>query len=168
MSGLEIAGLTLPLLIETIKTYRLVYEKVHTYRNWSKEVERIRARFLTQREFFLNECHLLLLDAVDDDASAKAMLEDLSHSNWSDPNLIGRVDERLSKNRKLGLLIIQSTREALEEIRLELQPFDQISENRIAVGISPISFVLSSLHVLTILPLGRALYRNGSARATSY
>ena len=132
MSGLEVPGFAiglLPILVETIKAYKLAAKKFHAFRNVSREVGRLQRRIQTQKQLFMNECvHLLM--PVSDGRQAKDMLENDSHELWLDWKLENRLTAHLDDSLKIcqGLLLdIQAT---LKEIEDEFKSSYKISDAR--------------------------------------
>ena len=126
----EAAGFVLgaiPILIEVIKAYNSTYNTLHSMRHYSREVERIRKQYERQKQFFENECHLLLKSALP--ASSKdtdAMVDNLEHRLWTENSLIRKVDALLKNNRKLGIDIASDIRATLEDVKSHLRCFDVV------------------------------------------
>lgn len=77
MSGIEVAGLVFGVLLvifETIRGYSKLSRSLHTFRYWSKEVDRVSTQLKLHNGIFLNECRLLLR-LIEDDMTADNLLK---------------------------------------------------------------------------------------------
>ncbi|PYI05902.1 hypothetical protein BO78DRAFT_446785 [Aspergillus sclerotiicarbonarius CBS 121057] len=92
-----ILGIT-PLVIEAIKTYRVLHAKFKAYRQYSKILRRLHTQLETQSCLFLNECRLLLRLVVGDEVRIKAMLADERHEGWDAESLDHQWRQHLDQN----------------------------------------------------------------------
>lgn len=60
MSGMEFAGLVLPLLVSTGENFRKICEHIKRYRHFNEEVKCFQIELSTQRTLFHVECQILL------------------------------------------------------------------------------------------------------------
>jgi hypothetical protein len=136
MSGIEIAGLVFgisPLLIETIKSYRTLSDRFHTFRHYSREVKKINLQLRVCQRIFLNECSLLLQGVVDEE-KAQAMLEDSGHSLWTSGIFNDQFQNLLSESYVTCKDVIKGIREILKEIGENMESFDAFESQREKVG----------------------------------
>jgi hypothetical protein len=132
MSGIEIAGLVFgisPLLIETIKSYRTLSDRFHTFRHYSREVKKINLQLRVCQRIFLNECSLLLQGVVDEE-KAQAMLKDSGHSLWTSGSFNDQLQKLLSESYVTCKDVIKGIREILKEIGESMKSFDAIESRR--------------------------------------
>ncbi|EON64583.1 hypothetical protein W97_03816 [Coniosporium apollinis CBS 100218] len=133
MAGVEIAGLAvgvLPVIVLTAEAYRTTYDKIRTFRDWSREVERLQARLNAQKHFFFNECQLLLRLVVHSDRS-QAMLEDLGDILWKDQELNNRMHRCLDTNVDLCRSLINEALKVLQELDTDLDCFNEVTARRL-------------------------------------
>ncbi|KAI9784902.1 MAG: hypothetical protein M1816_000597 [Peltula sp. TS41687] len=133
MSGVEAVAFTLgvvPILIEAVKVYRSTADKIHTFRHYSREVDRIQRKFQTQKQFFLNECHQLLRLILNNDQKAKEMVENSTHDLWEDEELEEQLNNYLSGNYQACHNILEDTGGSLKEFEQELKCFDILRTRR--------------------------------------
>ncbi|ORY11614.1 hypothetical protein BCR34DRAFT_601219 [Clohesyomyces aquaticus] len=130
MSGFEIAGVILPILIETLKVYKSVHKGYRTFRNWSTEVEKIYRQFSIRRTSFRNECRLLLL-LVEDDQRASAILETLEASqSWLSKEVDEKLTGVLKESADACRCLIESSKESLDVMQEELAHFDVFKQRK--------------------------------------
>ncbi|KAI9659934.1 MAG: hypothetical protein M1821_001286 [Bathelium mastoideum] len=75
---MDVAGLALgalPLIVEAVKSYRIVYEKIKTFRHWAREVTHVQKRLRVQKRLFENECALLLGSVVKNQEEVDTILD---------------------------------------------------------------------------------------------
>jgi hypothetical protein len=133
-----IAGLALgalPIIIEAMKAYKTTYGTLHTMRNYSREVERLRKQYERQKQFFENECQLLLLSTMPKNAeNADAMIQNLEHHMWREMSLNTSVEKLLNNNLDTCKGIVVDIREALAEVETRLKCFDTIKGQQTPVS----------------------------------
>ncbi|OCL12355.1 hypothetical protein AOQ84DRAFT_373151 [Glonium stellatum] len=117
----------LSVMIEAIKAYERNYDKITTLRAVSREVGRLLKKFERQKQFFENECHLLLrLVLKNDNQKARKMIENSAHHLWTEHGLDSQVEEPLSNNYGTCTGIVQDTKVALSELGEVLKSFEKV------------------------------------------
>lgn len=118
MSGIEIAGLVfgvVPIVVETLKSYSFVRQKLHTCRNYSHEVEEIAARLTSAQTNFNNEIQLLRRCL-----KFKAQVNDLGDD----------VDSALEESYDSCITTIGRIKGLLDKMRAEMVKFDELLEKK--------------------------------------
>jgi hypothetical protein len=118
MSGIEIAGLVfgvVPILVETLKSYSFVRNKLHTCRNYSHEVEEIAARLTSARTNFNNEVQLLRRCL-----KFKAQVDDLGDD----------IDSALEESYGSCIMTVERIKGLLDKMREEMVNFDELLEKK--------------------------------------
>lgn len=133
MDAVGLALGILPVVIEAIKAYRSASEKLHVFRDSSKELQRIYNKFRVQKCFFENECTLLLVSATDKSSDARAMLVKTSHPLWTDYKLDQRLRDRLGNSFDACKLLISDIDELLSRFYQIMSSLDILSKERRSV-----------------------------------
>jgi hypothetical protein len=139
MSGIEVAGLVfgvLPMLVEVVKSYSTVADGLHTFRHYSKEVKSISLQVNVQNGIFLNHCRLMLR-LVEDEKAAEDMLEDKSDRRWTSKDLNDKLSDVLRDSFKLCWSIIEETKDVIDEIKGEMEKFDELKARKKKVCACP-------------------------------
>lgn len=92
----DLALAIVPLCLSALKGIHVVHKKLRILRNHGKEVKRLRIRFSSQTEIFLDECQLLLQELLGPE-EAEALIVNADHPRWSSPDLDGQVDGYLGR-----------------------------------------------------------------------
>lgn len=132
MSGVEVAGLVfgvLPIAFEALRAYSSVSDGLHTFRHWSREVDRISMKLGVYNGIFLNECRLLLR-LVEDDKTADDMLRDETNHRWSNRALNLRLKSLLQDNIDICCSIMEDTRDTVADMIEEMQKFSILHEQK--------------------------------------
>ncbi|EUC36926.1 hypothetical protein COCCADRAFT_33752 [Bipolaris zeicola 26-R-13] len=114
MSGLEIAGLAvgvLPILLEVIKSYSTICDKIRTFRRCTLELGDIFMEFKAIRVVFLNE-------------QTRLDLEDYSNQRWVNKETEDQLKAVIQDNYDVCEDIIQYISQILEEMASELENLD--------------------------------------------
>ncbi|KAF2142613.1 uncharacterized protein K452DRAFT_350916 [Aplosporella prunicola CBS 121167] len=124
MSGIEVAGLVfgvVPILIEAVKSYRVLTEKLQIFRTYSTAVQRIRLRVRIQETSFRNEY---------DDITLQDMLKDPGNWYWQDKALDEKFQKCLCGGGQYELCreILQAIYDALTDIKKEMSYFVQTAQ----------------------------------------
>lgn len=133
MSGFEAFGVlfgVLPILIEAIKGYARLSDKIHTFRHYPMSAQ---VRLKVQKQIFYDECRLLLCLVVEDDQKAMGMLEDTSDERWQSKELNDKMNSCLKGNFELCTSIIEGSKMALEHLEADLKKFDVLVEQKLEV-----------------------------------
>jgi hypothetical protein len=125
----------LPVVIEAVKSYQTVREKIRVFRHYSREVKRVQKEFRVREQMFLNECRLLLQLVVDERKTA-AMIKDAHHELWKDEGLDVQLMWCLSGSYESCKDLIEIMLATVEEIENDLKCFDVISEQKTKVNIT--------------------------------
>ena len=136
MSGFEAVGVlfgVLPILIEVVKGYARLSEKIHTFRHYSREVMSAQVRLKVCEQIFYNECRLLLRLVVEDDQKAMDMLEDALDERWQSKELNDKMKSCLKDNFELCTSIIVGSQMTLEDLEADLKKFDVLVEQKLEV-----------------------------------
>jgi hypothetical protein len=144
MSGIEVAGLVfgiLPILVEVVKSYSTVADGLHTLRHYSREVKSISLQVNVQNGIFLNHCRLLLR-LVEDEKAAEDMLEDGSDRRWTSKELNDKLNDVLRDSFELCCNIIEETKDVIDEIKEEMEKFDELKARKNMVCACPARYVL--------------------------
>ncbi|KAF2122843.1 hypothetical protein BDV96DRAFT_593328 [Lophiotrema nucula] len=131
MSGIEIAGLALgaiPVLLETIKSYQDVYDKIQTFKKATKQFQIIDAQLQVCRLNFRNECCLILDLVLHDREVSNAMVKDASHVSWHSTTTQQRLDDLLRDHADACATIVSDTYASIQRLRARLLKF-QISSS---------------------------------------
>lgn len=114
MSGVEIAGLVfgvVPIVVETLKSYSFLKNKVHTCRHYSEEVEEVAARLSSCQTNFNNEVQLLRR-CLKGNAQAEVTEDD--------------VESALEKSYNACIKTIDRTKSILDKLQKEMASFDEL------------------------------------------
>lgn len=130
MEPVSLALGVLPLLGGAIKAYKSAHKKFKVFRHYSREIARLRKHIDRQRQFFVNESHLLLRAAIDDEAIIESMLEDAEHARWRSKWLESRLREHLAKNYAVCQDIVIEIEAAMGDLQQELRCFDELALQR--------------------------------------
>jgi hypothetical protein len=139
MSGIEVAGLVfgiLPILVEVVKSFSTVADGLHTFRHYSKEVKSISLQVNVQNGIFLNHCRLMLR-LVEDEKAAEDMLEDRSDRRWTSKDLNDKLNNVLRDSFELCYSIIEETKDIIDEIKEEMENFDELKARKNKVCACP-------------------------------
>ncbi|KAF3012668.1 hypothetical protein E8E14_011420 [Neopestalotiopsis sp. 37M] len=86
----ELALAILPLCFGAVKGIVIAKKKLKILRHHHKEIKRLRKRFNSQTDIFLDECQLLFQEFLSPQ-EAEALVEDEKHSGWTSPELGAQV-----------------------------------------------------------------------------
>lgn len=151
---MEIAGLLtgiLPDTVEVLKCFKLVSEKLHVFRHWSREVGRIHDKVWTQRCIFEHEWKHLLTGVVGSDEEATLMLSDPGHIWWADQSLDTCIKECLGSDAELLSKLVQNLVRQLGELQRGLNAFEPVGSLQRRVGRTHVQKV----NATDPIPLGR-------------
>lgn len=142
---MEFAGVALaivPILFKTLESYRAASNTLHTYRHYSREVDRSNDLFKVQKRNFLNECQWLLqlVRCEDPDEPAISMLKSTAHPAWQDEELDLEICSELGDRAGPCQIIIKWTLLLLQEVEIDLTCFDVLRSESKKVRISPYSY----------------------------
>jgi hypothetical protein len=125
MSGIEVAGLIIPLIIEGAKLYKRTHEKIRTCREYSKEVRRINDKFEVQKDLFINEAVLLLRLVRRDSRAVKRMLRHPELAQWTELEDI-ELNKCLDSSYDTAKTIMEDILDKVGELEERLSCFDEI------------------------------------------
>ncbi|OCL08618.1 hypothetical protein AOQ84DRAFT_406347 [Glonium stellatum] len=134
MSGFEVVGVVfgvLPVLIEVVKGYARLSDKIHAFRHYSREVKSVQVQLRISKLIFHNECRLLLRLVVKDDQKVKDMVEDTSDERWRSKELNDQMAHVLKDNFDLCKSIIEASQVTLELLEADLKKFDVFVEQKL-------------------------------------
>lgn len=92
----ELALAIVPLCLSALKGIHVVHKKLKILRHHGKEIKRLRTRFSSQTEIFLDECQLLFQELLGPE-EAEALVVDADHPRWSSSDLDGQVETYLGR-----------------------------------------------------------------------
>lgn len=137
MSGIEIPSLVfgvLPVLVEALKSYSIISDKVHTIRHYSKEFKIIALQLRVQNAIFLNETRLLLR-SVEDERAVESMLDDTADTRWTSRDMDTKLKTVLHHNLGLCRNIVEEVKDVVNELQEEMGKFDVLLHRRSKVRI---------------------------------
>lgn len=134
-----------PLLGGSLKVYKSTYSKLKTFRHYSREVDRVRKHFDRQRQFFLNEVHLVLRLVLDDESLVQDMVEDGRHEKWKSPSLDNDMVDRLGDNTRSLKEIIEDIQVIITNLQKGLECFNCLDEEKQHVRIATASPTIRTL-----------------------
>lgn len=136
MDPVSLALGIVPLLGGSLKVYKSTYSKLKTFRHYSREVDRVRKHFDRQRQFFLNEVHLVLRLVLDDEALVQDMVEDGTHKKWKSRSLETDMVDRLGDNIRSLKEIIEDIQVVINDLQKGLECFNCLDEERLQVRVA--------------------------------
>ncbi|EMR63244.1 hypothetical protein UCREL1_9814 [Eutypa lata UCREL1] len=86
----ELALAIVPLCATAIQGAAFIRKRLKILRHHDKEIKRLRKKFISQTDIFLDECQLLLQEILEPEVAAE-LIEDPSHPDWLSP----RLDEKI-------------------------------------------------------------------------
>ncbi|RYP46405.1 hypothetical protein DL768_007372 [Monosporascus sp. mg162] len=86
----ELALAIVPVCISAIGGADFVRKRLKILRHHDKEIKRLRKKFASQTDIFLDECQLLLQEILDP-KEAETLIENANHPGWSSPRLDGQI-----------------------------------------------------------------------------
>lgn len=92
----ELALAVIPLCMSALKGIRVVHKKLKVLRHHNKEIKRLRTRFNSQTDIFLDECQLLFQGFLDHE-DAEAIVGNVQHELWASPVLDGQLKRYLGR-----------------------------------------------------------------------
>jgi hypothetical protein len=138
MSGIEVAGLAfgiLPILVEVLKSYTTVRDKVRTIRRCTQVAEDVSAEFAVIRITFLNDVRWIL-HSIEDKQYAKNILEDVDDWRPMSRELNDQLNTVLQDSYNACFDIIKRSKVILEEMNDELKRFDILLVEKTQVSFS--------------------------------
>lgn len=136
MSGLEVTGLAfgvLPIILEVVKSYSTIRDKVRTFRRCTQEVEDLFVEFKAVRVIFMNEVRLILR-SIENKQQARLDLEGTNDQCWASREIDDQLSAVLRDNYDVCGEIMRRTKRVHEEMMTELGKFDLLLSQK-----SPVS-----------------------------
>lgn len=127
MSGIEIAGLAfgvLPVLIEAIKSYQSICERLHTLRHYLKAAKRMYLRFSILKTRFRNECLHLLRPILNENEDLLDVVQNVSPER--NETIQRQLNELLGDDGKLCKAALEEIKSVIEEVASELSHVDAL------------------------------------------
>ena len=137
MSGIEIVGLAfgvVPVVVETLKSYSYLKDKLHTCRHYSDEVEEVAARLAGSRTNFNNEIQLLRRSLKNERQA---------------PKLDDDVEDALQESFRSCIKTIERIKKILGKMDTDMAKLDELFEKKSQV--SSCRGPVHRCHVLTTL-----------------
>ena len=115
MSGLEVAGLILPLLLSAFEHWDACAKPFARYKKFKREAMDYIDSIEIERAIFDNECRCLLGNIVEP-TTVSGMLESLAHSNWHSEHVDGELAKYLGDSLRGCLSIVNLINQQLQEL----------------------------------------------------
>ncbi|TGJ79461.1 hypothetical protein E0Z10_g9299 [Xylaria hypoxylon] len=122
MSGFEVIGIVLgsiPLLISALEHYERGIKTIRMFRHRAKVMHSLATALSTEQTILRNTCETLL-GGIIDPKDMKPLLAEPFGTLWQDPETKALVERRLDHTLKDFKALVQSMKEAVEEIRSKL------------------------------------------------
>ncbi|KAI0913261.1 hypothetical protein F4823DRAFT_578687 [Ustulina deusta] len=122
MSGFEVVGIVLgaiPLLISALEHYERGIKTIQIVRRRAKVMHSLATALSTEQTILRNTCETLL-GGIIDAKDMKPLLAEPFGPLWQDPDTKALVERRLDHTLKDFKVLVQSMKEAVEEIRSKL------------------------------------------------
>ena len=139
MSGVEIVGLVLPLLLSAVENWDACIRPFVRYRKFEREAKDYHEGIEIQRTIFRNECRFMLEGVIEHDA-VSGMLESPAHKDWRSHLVGGKLNQLLGDSVQGCLSIIRTINQKLEDILEDSHEFSLIMDKERKVMIIPMSF----------------------------
>ncbi|KAI0008188.1 hypothetical protein F4779DRAFT_588204 [Xylariaceae sp. FL0662B] len=130
MEPVSLALGVLPLLGGALKLYKATDAKLKIFRHYSREIDRLQKQFERQRQFFLNETHLVLRIAVGDESQVRQMVDDGEHPKWCSPSLSNDIEQSLGENCRFITEIIEDIGNGIKQWQEGLACFRCLEEQK--------------------------------------
>jgi hypothetical protein len=131
--GLGIIGVV-PAILETIKAFKTIREKVKIARKCDRALDEMEKDLRIQQGRFKNECILLLQHEGKDSRSIQEMIGDPSHQSWTNIALEDRLQERLKGSYDVLQLIVEKIHDVQEQLISDLDCFGQVRSAKAKVS----------------------------------
>lgn len=86
----ELALAIIPLCLGAVKGINAVRKKLKVLRHHASEVKRLRKKFASETDIFLDECQLLFQEFLELE-EAEALIGSENHPGWSSPQLDAQI-----------------------------------------------------------------------------
>lgn len=133
----ELALAVVPLCLSAVKGLSLAeksFKKLRKLRRFRHEIETRKTEFTTQKEFFLDECQLLLQHFLDRE-EAEALIQDEGHPEWQSPKLHGQIQSLLGRKYDTFAEQTENIRDKIYEIGEILNGYDESDFNAVKARI---------------------------------
>lgn len=107
-----------------LKLSLLIYDKLKTFRHYSREVKRILKGFERQRKNFIHEIHIILQHAEQCEPGIEEMLENQEHPRWRSTELQVVLTKSFPKNLKDIEETVEEIGSSLRSLQDELLCFN--------------------------------------------
>lgn len=134
---MEVAGVVLgvvPIVLEALKAWRLISNKLRIFRTYAKAVRRVCDNVRVQNCIFENELQALLVAAGLNADLAQDMISDSMHYRWTEPATENNIAAQLGKDQEVYTELVQSVSDSLCAIQSELRSFDHLAKQKGQVG----------------------------------
>ena len=115
----EAAGLALailPLIVSAIEHYKDCLGPGKRFYQYASQARKFLRKYEAQHAIFLNQCRLLLEDAVEPEM-VDQMLHDNGHPSWKDPKIDEGLQKRLEASYGSCTTVIEDINTALTSLR---------------------------------------------------
>lgn len=126
---MEVAGVVLgavPVLVATLRAWKIVHQKFRIFRHYAKEVKRIHDKLRVQQCVFENEIEVLLVTTGISSSEAQNILADLQHRRWTAETTDQEIEKHLARNAELYQDLVSSVASSINRVVKELRFFDCI------------------------------------------
>jgi len=117
----------LPLVGGAIKSYKAVHKKLKIFRHYSREVRQVQKQLERQSHFFVNEIHLLLRQALEDERSIQLMIKHAHHPRWRSNALEAGMQAMLGEGYRVCQDVIEELGSTIESLQDALSCFDGLA-----------------------------------------
>ncbi|KAK3323034.1 hypothetical protein B0H66DRAFT_590641 [Apodospora peruviana] len=123
----------IPLIGVSVKGYKKTHAKLKDFRHYSREIDRIRRHFERQRQFFLNEIHLILRLALSEEPEehlVEELIDDGAHPLWHSSRLETAFVARFQTNCKTLKDIAEDISGIINDTEMGLECFEILEQAR--------------------------------------
>lgn len=133
----ELALAVVPLCLSAVKGLSLAeksFKKLRKLRRFRHEIDTRKIEFTTQKEFFLDECQLLLQHFLDRE-EAEALIQDDTHPEWHSQKLHSQIQSLLGRKYDAFAEQTENIGDRIYEIDKILNGYDDSDSNAVKVRI---------------------------------
>lgn len=121
-----------PLIGFTIKSFQTLCKELNTFGRCSRTVKRMESLLTIQKRIFMNICHLLLRESLEDD-TVGAMLKNAEHESWGDEGRSKNLKELLDMNYGACYELIETILETSQKLESGLACFQALKPHKFKV-----------------------------------
>ncbi|KAI0163680.1 hypothetical protein BJ166DRAFT_526921 [Pestalotiopsis sp. NC0098] len=125
----ELALAILPLCFSAVKGIIIAKKKLKILRHHQKEIKRLRKKFNSQTDIFLDECQLLFQEFLSPQ-EAEALIDDENNPEWTSPVLGGKVKIYLGRRYETFCEAVGEIKEAINSLSDALDTNTEVGDGR--------------------------------------